>query len=129
MISVQVSKGMLRVRLSGWDAFATCWRRSWEYEVPVGKIARVYVRPAKPAIGIKSRTAWGPRPATYPALPPANCSAATSAWPSDDLRQGAAELQLPPWTLQASGARTSASVRLRVPSPPRMSRTGPVLLR
>ena len=61
MINVQVSNGMLRVRLSGWDAFATCWRRSWEYEVPVGKIARVYVRPAKPAIGIKSRTAWGPR--------------------------------------------------------------------
>jgi hypothetical protein len=61
VINVQVSNGMLRVRLSGWDAFATCWRRSWEYEVPVGKIARVYVRPAKPAIGIKSRTAWGPR--------------------------------------------------------------------
>jgi hypothetical protein len=53
VISVQVSKGMLRVRLSGWDAFATCWRRSWEYEVPVSKIARVYVRPARPALGIK----------------------------------------------------------------------------
>jgi hypothetical protein len=51
VINVQVSNGMLRVRLSGWDAFATCWRRSWEYEVPVSKIARVYVRPAKPAIG------------------------------------------------------------------------------
>jgi hypothetical protein len=61
MINVQVSNSMLRVRLSGWDAFATCWRRSWEYEVPVSKIARVYVRPARPAIGIKSRTAWGPR--------------------------------------------------------------------
>jgi hypothetical protein len=51
VINVQVSNGMLRVRLSGWDAFATCWRRSWEYEVPVGKIAQVYVRPARPAIG------------------------------------------------------------------------------
>jgi hypothetical protein len=47
--------------LAGWDAFAVCWRLSWEWEVPVSKIVRVYVRPARPALPIRSRTRWGPR--------------------------------------------------------------------
>ena len=61
MIDVRVEAGKLRVRLAGWDAFAVCWQRSWQWEVPVSKIVRVYVRPARPAISIKSRTHWGPR--------------------------------------------------------------------
>src|ERR1035437_352008 len=80
---------------------------SWDYEVPVSRPGQADSR---------GQTAQGSLVMPF-------------AWPSDDLRQGAAELQLPPWTLQASGAKTSAFVRLRVPSPPRMSRTCPVLLR
>lgn len=60
MIDVHVAGGMLHVRLSGNDAFAVCWRRSWQWEVPVSKIVRVYVRPARPALGIRSRILWGP---------------------------------------------------------------------
>jgi hypothetical protein len=56
-----VEGGKLRVRLAGWDAFACCWRFSWECEVPVSKIVRVCVRPARPALPLKSRTQWGPR--------------------------------------------------------------------
>jgi hypothetical protein len=29
--------------------------------VPVSKIVRVYVRPARPAVGLRSRILWGPR--------------------------------------------------------------------
>jgi hypothetical protein len=61
VIDVRVDGGKLRVRLAGWDAFAVCWRLSWEWEVPVSKIVRVYVRPARPALPIRSRTRWGPR--------------------------------------------------------------------
>ena len=61
MIDVQVAGRTLRVRLTGWDAFAFCWRMSWECAVPVSKIVRVYVRPARPALPIKSRSHWGPR--------------------------------------------------------------------
>lgn len=46
VIDVRVDGGNLHVRLAGWDAFAVCWRLSWEWEVPVSKIVRVYVRPA-----------------------------------------------------------------------------------
>ncbi len=60
MINVRVDGGKLRVRLTGWDAFAFCWRFSWYCEVPTSKIVRVYVRPARPALAIKSRTHWGP---------------------------------------------------------------------
>ena len=49
------------MRLAGWDAFAVCWRLSWQWEVPVSKIVRVYVRPARPALPVRSRTRWGPR--------------------------------------------------------------------
>jgi hypothetical protein len=61
VIEVQVAGGKLRVRLTGWDAFAVGWRRSWQWEVPVSKIVRVYVRPARPALSVRSRTRWGPR--------------------------------------------------------------------
>ena len=61
MIDVQVDAGKLHVRLAGWDAFAVCWRSSWQWEVPVSKVVRVYVRPARPALPIRSRTRWGPR--------------------------------------------------------------------
>jgi len=61
VIEVQVDGGKLRVRLTGWDAFAVGWRRSWQWEVPVSKIVRVYVRPARPALSVRSRTRWGPR--------------------------------------------------------------------
>jgi hypothetical protein len=61
VIDVQVDAGKLHVRLSGWDAFAVGLWRSWQWEVPVSKIVRVYVRPARPAVSIKSRTHWGPR--------------------------------------------------------------------
>jgi hypothetical protein len=61
VIDVRVDAGKLHVRLSGWDAFDVCWRRSWQWEVPVSKIVRVYVRPARPAVGIRSRIHWGPR--------------------------------------------------------------------
>ena len=61
MIDVQVDGGKLHVRLAGWDAFAVCWRFSWQWEVPVSKVVRVYVRPARPALPIRSRTRWGPR--------------------------------------------------------------------
>jgi hypothetical protein len=44
------------VPLTGWDAFLFCWRLSWSYEVPVSKIVRVYVRPARTAVGAKSAT-------------------------------------------------------------------------
>ena len=47
--------------LTGWDAFLFCWRLSWSYEVPVSKTVRVYVRPARTAVGAKSATMWGPR--------------------------------------------------------------------
>jgi hypothetical protein len=60
VIDVRVDAGKLHVRLTGWDAFAVCWRLSWEWEVPVSKIVRVYVRPARPALPIRSRTRWGP---------------------------------------------------------------------
>lgn len=61
VIDVRVGGGKLHVRLAGWDAFAVCRRLSWEWEVPVSKIVRVYVRPARPALPIRSRTRWGPR--------------------------------------------------------------------
>jgi hypothetical protein len=61
VIDVQVDAGKLRVRLSGWDAFDVCWRRSWQWEVPVSKIVRVYVRPARPPVGYRSGIRWGPR--------------------------------------------------------------------
>lgn len=60
MIDVRVGTGELHVRLAGWDAFAVCWRFSWQWQVPVSKIVRVYVRPARPALPVKSRTHWGP---------------------------------------------------------------------
>ena len=61
MIDVLVENDQLRVRLTGWDAFSFCWRPSWSYEVPVSKIVRVYVRPARPPVGARSATLWGPR--------------------------------------------------------------------
>lgn len=61
MIDVHTGEGRLHVRLAGWDAFAVCWQLSWQWEVPVSKIVRVYVRPARPALPVKSRTHWGPR--------------------------------------------------------------------
>jgi hypothetical protein len=61
VIEVRVDGGKLHVRLAGWDAFAVCWRLSWQWEVPVSKIVRVYVRPARPALPIRSRSHWGPR--------------------------------------------------------------------
>ena len=61
MIDVRVGGGKLHVGLAGWDAFAVCWRSSWQWEVPVGKIVRVYVRPARPALPFKSRSHWGPK--------------------------------------------------------------------
>ncbi len=60
VIDVRVDRGKLYVRLTGWDAIDVCWRRSWQWEVPVSKIVRVYVRPARPAVSIRSRTHWGP---------------------------------------------------------------------
>ena len=60
VIDVRADGGKLRVRLAGWDAFAVCWRFSWQWEVPVSKIVRVYVRPARPALPARSRTQWGP---------------------------------------------------------------------
>jgi len=61
VIDVRVGGGKLHVGLAGWDAFAVCWRSSWQWEVPVGKIVRVYVRPARPALPLRSRTHWGPK--------------------------------------------------------------------
>jgi hypothetical protein len=61
VIDVRVENDQLRVRLTGWDAFSFCWRPSWSYEVPVSKVVRVYVRPARPAVGARSATRWGPR--------------------------------------------------------------------
>ena len=61
MIDVRVENDQLRVRLTGWDAFSFCWRPSWSHEVPVSKVVRVYVRPARPAVGARSATRWGPR--------------------------------------------------------------------
>jgi hypothetical protein len=61
VIDVRVENGQLRVRLTGWDALSFCWRPSWSYEVPVSKVVRVYVRPARPAVGARSATRWGPR--------------------------------------------------------------------
>lgn len=60
MIDVRRGGGELQVRLAGWDAFAVCWRFSRQWQVPVSKIVRVYVRPARPALPVKSRTHWGP---------------------------------------------------------------------
>src|ERR1700723_2680435 len=54
VIDVRVENDQLRVRLTGWDAFSFCWRPSWSYEVPVSKVVRVYVRPARPAVGARS---------------------------------------------------------------------------
>ncbi len=61
MIDVRVDGGKLHVRLAGWDPFAVCWRFSWQWEVPVSKVVRVYVRPARPALPVRSRTHWGPQ--------------------------------------------------------------------
>ena len=60
MIDLRVAAGTLRVRLAGWDAFAFCWRFTWQCEVPVSKIVRVWVRPARPALPLRSRSRWGP---------------------------------------------------------------------
>ena len=65
MIDVRVDGGKLHVRLAGWDAFAVCWRRSWQWEVPVSKIVRVYVRPARPG----QRCPSGAAPTGGPRLP------------------------------------------------------------
>jgi hypothetical protein len=61
VIDVQVRAGQLRARLTGRDSFAVCWRSSWAWDVPLANIVRVYVRPAKPALGYRSRVQWGPK--------------------------------------------------------------------
>lgn len=58
---MQVRAGQLRVRLTGWDAFAVCWRSSWAWDVPLSNIVRIYIRPARPALMVRSRSKWGPR--------------------------------------------------------------------
>ena len=57
---MKVVAGQLRVRLTGWDAYAVCWRSAWAWDVPLSNIVRVYVRPARPALMFRSRVRWGP---------------------------------------------------------------------